>query len=183
MFYGGLHMAINTGIKANDKFIDILSSVIGQMSDGIWENTRSMEKYWKSLRYSVNDAGYIIIEDRHYACADPVSFFANKIKQIIKIEIDDGNKDLYWDRCCSGVPFYMHGRVTVGDCYKLYELLKGRDTDKHAYATYSTYDVTLIVDGHVVVIPVEALNERAAKTAALKKLTEQTIVTSIAVKS
>jgi hypothetical protein len=38
-------MQINTGIKANDKFREILSGVIGQMSDGIWENTRSMEKY------------------------------------------------------------------------------------------------------------------------------------------
>jgi hypothetical protein len=39
-------MQINTGIKANSKFTEILSSVIGQMSDGIWENTLSMEKYW-----------------------------------------------------------------------------------------------------------------------------------------
>lgn len=174
-------MSINTGIKANDKFIDILGSVIGQMSDGIWENTRSMEKYWHSLGYSVNSAGYIIIEDRHYVCADPVDFFANKIKQIIKIEIDDGNKEMYWDRMCSASPFYMHGNVTVGDCYQLYELLKGRDTSKHKYATYSAYDVTLSWDGHVIVIPVSALNERSAKSAAIKTLTDR-ITASVAVR-
>jgi hypothetical protein len=174
-------MGINTGIKANDKFIDILSSVIGQMSDGIWENTRSMEKYWKSLDYRTDAYGYIIIEDRHFVCSDPVDFFANKIKQIIKIEIEDGNKEMYWDRMCSASPFYMHGRVTVGDCYQLYELLKGRNTAKHTYATYSTYDVTLNCEGHVFTIPVSALNERSAKAAAIKQLTER-ITVSVAVR-
>lgn len=174
-------MGINTGIKANDKFLNILSSVIGQMSDGIWENTRSMEKYWKSLDYRTDASGYIIIEDRHYVCADPVDFFANKIKQIIKIEIDDGNSKMHWDRNCAAVPSYMHGVVTVGDCYQLYEMLKGRNTDKHKYATYSAYDVTLIVDGHVVPVRVTALNERDAKANALKRLTEQTVIASVTV--
>ena len=174
-------MAINTGIKANDKFMSILSSVIGQMSDGIWENTRSMEKYWKSLDYSTDAFGYIVIEDRHYVCSDPVDFFANKIKQIIKIEIDDGNREMYWDRLCSASPFYMHGNVTVGDCYQLYELLKGRNTSKHKYATYSTYDVTLNVDSNAIVVPVSALNESAAKRAAIQKLTER-ITASVTVR-
>lgn len=175
-------MAINTGIKANDKFINILSSVIGQMSDGIWENTRSMEKYWKSLDYHTDAAGYIIIEDHHYVCADPVDFFANKIKQIIKIEIEDGNSRIVWDRACSVRPSYIgRGTETVGDCYQLYELLKGRNTSKHKYATYTTYDVTLNVDGAVFVIPVSALNEREAKSAAIRVLTDR-ISASVAVK-
>ena len=38
-------MRITTTIPATSKRLNILSSVIGQMSDGIWENTRSMEKY------------------------------------------------------------------------------------------------------------------------------------------
>jgi hypothetical protein len=175
-------MAINTGIKANDKFLNILSSIIGQMSDGIWENTRSMEKYWKSLDYRTDAAGYIIIEDRHWVCNDPVDFFANKIKQIVKIEIEDGNSKMYWDRNCSAIPSYIgRGGETVGDCYQLYELLKGRNTSKHKYATYSAYDVTMVVDGHVVTTRVTALNEREAKAVALKKLTEQTIITEVSV--
>lgn len=175
-------MSINTGIKANDKFLSILSGVIGQMSDGIWENTRSMEKYWKSLDYHTDAAGFIIIEDRHWVCNDPVDFFANKIKQIVKIEIDDGNRQMYWDRMCSATPSYIgRGVVTVGDCYQLYELLKGRNTSKHKYATYSTYDVTLNVDGNAIVVPVSALNESAAKRAAIQKLTER-ITASVAVR-
>ena len=42
-------MRITTHIKSTEKRLDILGSVMGQMSDGIWENTRSMEKYWKNL--------------------------------------------------------------------------------------------------------------------------------------
>ena len=57
-------MKINTGIKSNNKFMEILNSTIGQMSDGLWENSNSMKKYWQSLNCSVDPDGYIIIEDR-----------------------------------------------------------------------------------------------------------------------
>lgn len=165
-------MKYNTGIKMTSKFSSILNSVIGQMSDGIWENTRSMEKYWKSLDYSTDPDGYIVIEDRHGVCPDPVSFFANKIKQIIKIEMDDGNRDLVWSRTCSATPFYMHGGVTVGDCYELYELLKGRDTTKHSYASYASFRVNMEYAGVSFDITVEALNERDAKARAIKKFAD-----------
>ena len=36
---------IDTGL-AGDKAKDILDSVIGQMSDGMWENSPAMEHYW-----------------------------------------------------------------------------------------------------------------------------------------
>lgn len=169
-------MRITTTIPATSKRLNILSSVIGQMSDGIWENTRSMEKYWKSLDYGTDANGYIYLEDTHFVCPDVVSFFANKIKQIIKIEIDDGgNNGLVWDRSCSVSPYYMHGNVTVGDCYELYELLKGRNTGKYHYASYRPYTVTLSYAGVDFDFAVEALNEYGAKEKAkqelLKKLT------------
>jgi hypothetical protein len=165
-------MRINTGIKANSKFIDILGSVIGQMSDGIWENARSMEKYWKSLDYSTDASGCIVIEDRHFVCANPCDFFANKIKQIIKIEIDDGNSRLCWNRSCSACPSYMHGSVTVGDCYELYELLKGRDTTKYSYASYEPYLVHMEFNGVDFDVTVEALNPTDAKARAIKKFAD-----------
>ena len=56
-------MKITTYIKANNKRQNILDSVIGQMSDGIWENTRSMEKYWKSLDFGVDANGYITLTE------------------------------------------------------------------------------------------------------------------------
>ena len=163
-------MVINTGIKADPKFMEILNACIGQMSDGIWENTRSMEKYWKSLHISTNATGCIEIEDRMYSCADPVAFMANKIKQIIKIEIDDGNNRLVWSRTCSEVPQYItYGSpITVGDCYELYELLKGRNTSKHTYSSYRPYKVNIEIGGHKCDFVVEALSESEAKQQAIK---------------
>ena len=161
-------MKIITHIKADDKKLNILGSVIGQMSDGIWENTRSMEKYWKSLDYGKDPSGYIWLDDRHGVTADVYDFFANKIKKIIQIEIEDGNNQLVWSRTCAGVPYYMHGNVTVGDCYEMYELLKGRNTSKNSYATFSDYSVDLEFGGMKVNFVVSALNETAAKQKALK---------------
>jgi hypothetical protein len=173
-------MVINTGIKATPKFREILGSVIGQMSDGIWENTRSMEKYWKSLRYDVDPAGYIIIEDRHYVCSNPVEFFANKIKQIVKIEAEDKpSYDIQWSRSCSAVTTYLnyYETITIGDCYELYELLKGRNTTKYSYASYEPYRVNLEYAGVSFDITVEALNQSDAKAKAIKKFAEQAACT------
>jgi hypothetical protein len=173
-------MRITTTIPATNKRLNILSSVIGQMSDGIWENTRSMEKYWKSLDYGTDANGYIYLEDTHYVCPDVVSFFANKIKQIIKIEIDDGgNSGLVWDRSCSVSPYYMHGNVTVGDCYELYELLKGRNTSKYHYASYKTYEVVLTYGGQDFTFKVDALTEYSAKDKAKKALLDSLTVASV----
>ena len=166
-------MKIITHIKADDKKLNILGSVIGQMSDGIWENTRSMEKYWKSLDYGKDPSGYIWLDDRHGVTADVYDFFANKIKKIIQIEIEDGNNQLVWSRTCAGVPYYMHGNVTVGDCYEMYELLKGRNTSKNSYATFSDYSVDLEFGGMKVNFVVSTLNETAAKQKALKMFADR----------
>ena len=72
-------MKIVTHIKSNDQRLNILGSVIGQMSDGIWEHSRAMEKYWKSLNYGTDASGYIWLEDKNGVCADVYDFFANKI--------------------------------------------------------------------------------------------------------
>lgn len=166
-------MVVKTGIKANSKFMTILNACIGQMSDGIWENTRSMEKYWKSLHIEVDGSGMIEIDDRYYVCANPADFMANKIKQIIKIEIDDGNTKLDWSRTCSAVPQYItYGSpITVGDCYELYELLKGRNTSKNRYSSYRPYKVTLAYGAESFDFTVEALSEYQAKEQAIKNFT------------
>ena len=172
-------MIITTTIPATEQFCNILSGVIGQMSDGIWENTRSMEKYWKSLRYSVNPAGFIVIEDRFGVCANPCDFFANKIKQIIKIEIEDGY-DLSWNRGCGKCSNYMHGSdTTVGNCYELYELLKGRSTVGKHYASYHTYEVSVELMGTKYDVTVKALSESSARNVAMQKLLAQMKVIDI----
>ena len=140
---------ICTYVRAEHHVKDILESVLGQMSDGIWENTRSMERYWKSLDVSIGSDGFIYIEDKHFVCSDPVDFLANKIKQIVKIEADDNPGDhLEWDRMNATRTDYIstydsdaHGAITVGECYMLYEALKGRNIYKHQYAIEQKYEV------------------------------------------
>ena len=172
-------MKFTTYIKANTKRQNILDSVIGQMSDGIWENTRSMEKYWKSLDFGVDANGYIWLEDRNGVTTDVYDFFANKIKKIIQVEIEDGNTTLVWSRTCASVPHYFHGKVTVGDCYEMYELLKGRNTAKNRYATYSDYEVKLNYGGTEIVLLVDALNEYDARKIAAEKLIKSMTATVI----
>lgn len=164
-------MRITTHIKSTEKRLDILGSVMGQMSDGIWENTRSMEKYWKNLDFGTDASGYIYLEDSPGVCTDVREFFANKIKQIIKIEIDDGNTPgLQWSRDCSVSPRYMHGNVTVGDCYELYELLKGRDVSKYHYAIRRPYIVSYSDGANTYTFNVEALRPTEAQILAEKEL-------------
>jgi hypothetical protein len=170
-------MKITTCIKSTPKRLAILSSVIGQMSDGIWENSRAMEKYWKSLDYGKDHNDFIWLEDAYGVTSDVFDFFANKIKKIIQIEIEDGNTSLTWSRTCGAMPYYMHGSVTVGDCYELYELLKGRNTSKHTYSTYDDYSVDLEFGGMKVNFVVSALNERDAKQKAIKKLADNVTAT------
>lgn len=173
-------MKIITTIPYNSKRADILGSVIGQLSDGIWENSRTMEKYWKSLTYGSTADGMIWIEDHHGTCDNPLDFFANKIKQIVKKEIEDGRCEtgLEWSRLCGLHPFYFHGDVTVGECYELYELLKGRKTATKAYAQNSEYAVTITFAGNTTTHVVTALSELAAREKAKKLVMSSMTVTA-----
>ena len=103
---------------------------------------------------------------------NPGIAIANKIKQIIKIEIDDGNTNLNWSRTCSAVPQYItYGSpITVGDCYELYELLKGRNTSKNTYSSYRPYEVELTYGTNTFKFTVEALNENRAREQAIKNM-------------
>lgn len=173
-------MKIITTIPYTSKRADILDSVIGQLSDGIWENSRTMEKYWKSLRYGQTEDGMVWIEDRFGVCAKPLDFFADKIKQIVKKEIEDGRcaAGLEWSRLCGLHPYYFHGDVTVGECYELYELLKGRETTTKEYAQNSEYAVTITFAGNTTTKVVTALSELAAREKAKKLVMSSMTVTA-----
>lgn len=124
----------DTGIPATDrKSFEILESVIGQLSDGIWENSPGMGKYWKNLHIDTRDGNIIINETYNspFRLDDQkkvLEFFANKVKQIIKTEIEDGRSDLEWKRDCTGISDYLgyKEQITVRDAYKVYDQLKGR---------------------------------------------------------
>lgn len=111
--------------------LEILNSVIGQMSDGKWENSPHMVKYWDYVDVVENDTGihFIVRDDFGSGFRDKTpegirAFFANKIKQIVK----DEHGDDIWDRRQQRVCHYLSYKesVTVADAYRAYDILKGR---------------------------------------------------------
>lgn len=122
-----------TPIVDNPINSEIMHSVIGQMSDGIWENSRRLESVWRGLSIGSQN-GYITIEVDNRSelisrtNAGILEYFAAKIKQIIKTEVEDGCADMVWDRQCRVPSTYLNYRqdVQVRDAYQCYDLLKGR---------------------------------------------------------
>ena len=134
---------------------DCLDSVIGQLSDGIWENASSMAKYWEFVTIVRADDGEVLInvsKDMHDQYThrengfyyksdfDVMNFFADKIKQIVKEEFKDSlEKKLLWDRQCKREVTYLsrmgkqHPKIVVRDAYLAYETLKGRSRAQAKY--------------------------------------------------
>ena len=142
--------------KANE----MLRSVIGQMSDGIWENSKSMDKYWMFAYIDRATDGENIIEigtetGKMY-CGRYVyngfadmsddqirEFFAKKIKQIAKIELNDNAKIKLkdsdetpeWKRTNTEFKScYLNYNedISIADAYLCYEFLLGRNLSRWA---------------------------------------------------
>lgn len=137
-------IATNTFSK---KANDMLNSVIGQMSDGIWENSKSMDKYWMFASIERDVDGENVIEisaatgkpycnryiyNGFFDMPDDQirEFFAKKIKQIAKIELKDNDKTSGWKR--NNTEFktcYLSydEEISIADAYLCYEFLLGRN--------------------------------------------------------
>ena len=142
--------------KANE----MLRSVIGQMSDGIWENSKLMDKYWMFAYIDRAADGENIIEigtetgkmycGRYvyngfaYMSDDQIrEFFAKKIKQIAKIELNDNAKIKLkdsdetpeWKRTNTKFKScYLNYNedISIADAYLCYEFLLGRNLSRWA---------------------------------------------------
>jgi hypothetical protein len=121
---------------------EVLDSVMGQLSDGKWENTPSMAKYWRNAHIEMQgDKVVVSVKDGYdsgFSGKDDVwirNFFAGKIKEIVYDEMNGKQ----WDRQDNTVLDYMGGhgengnKVTVSNAYQAYEILKGRKL-KNKYA-------------------------------------------------
>ena len=123
-------VVIHTGL--NDKITeDILKSVIGQMSDGIWENTPGMDDYWLNMNVDKVDGEVVIKvktnEDspfKHYTESEIAQYIADKLRAVVVIEIQDG-LDGQWSRDCDAISGYLtrNESVTIKDAYKVYDAL------------------------------------------------------------
>lgn len=89
------------GFKTND----IIESIRGQLSDGIWEHTSANIKYWTNFESAIYDGKvYILVSPEEYnfafgkrnknpfysmTDAEVKKYLAKKLKQIVKIELTD----------------------------------------------------------------------------------------------
>ena len=117
---------IPTGLRDN-KAKDVLDSVMGQLSDGIWENSPGMNKYWEhaDIDFIGNEINIVVDNSwgsgfRGKSPEEIKKWFAKKVKQIIKEE------GLAWKRDNEESAEYMHGDVKVRDAYRVYDKLLGR---------------------------------------------------------
>lgn len=135
-----MDIKIKTGLKGETNK-NILEGVMGQLSDGIWENSRAMTKYWSYMDI-VEEDGELCIEvpsNFHVLWnmdADPQAvktWFAKKVKAVAKEYLKDFSwEGGEWKRDCTVTVHYFHGNYaaktwpTVAEAYNAYEVLLGR---------------------------------------------------------
>ena len=136
------YVYVHTGLS-DDKTEYILNSVIGQISDGIWEGSRGMDKIWQYMDVEKMNGELVMKVYTKYPSGfegkteDQISkYVAQKIKQIAKINIDHQNvrsmdgSPAQWDRNETATLTYFGGKdddpITVRDAYKVYDSILGR---------------------------------------------------------
>ena len=106
----------------------IITAVIGQLSDGTWENG-NLDRYWKNA----NVDGTELIIDRNYNSGfndksekQIKEYFAKKLKQVVQEEV--GNNKQGWRRDNTQISDYIsyNHDITVSMCYECYDFLKER---------------------------------------------------------
>ncbi len=135
---------IKTGLKTQ-KECDILDGVFGQLSDGMWENSRAAGGYWPYIDAEFENGEVVLkVSTAYRKYEEPYNkllnmtednvkkWLAKKIKQVIQEE------GLDWKRDNTEETDYLDTEwrtskqpSTVADCYYVYEVLKGRNVDKH----------------------------------------------------
>jgi len=142
-----LNHTVYTGLfgKVNK---EILNSIIGQLSDGKWENSPAMNKYWENAEIDkAVDGELVILVDtecyrsgfRGMTSAEVMNKFAGWLKAIVQDELLGPCAE--WNRLCTLELDYLGSAlcpVTVADAYKAYDALKGRNTAKKIYGKGKT---------------------------------------------
>ncbi len=137
---------INTKLYG-DRAYEILEAVSGQMSDGLWENSRGYDKYWTNFRvkrlddnsivFVLNADSYTRYCDRYLENpfwrmkdAEFLAWYASKLKTVIRAEAKDNNWTKgWWKRTnTTNKSIYLNYKldITVADIYCVYDELLGR---------------------------------------------------------
>lgn len=113
----------------------MLGSIIGQMSDGIWENTPSMNGYWMFANelspgvlglstdwYGNRSYGNTSNPYREMSDDEVRRYYANKAKYIAQLWMNDNNINPYrnWRPDNEEECDYFHDGITVADAYEFF---------------------------------------------------------------
>lgn len=126
-------------VKCTKEELEYLDPVMGQLSDGIWENSPQMVAYWRCN--SLTDEGIAMDElAQSYsgrqtytnplfgkASEDVRRWFADKLKAVVKQWLEDNDMPVdAWNRVNNDEVNYLRDGQTVAGAYKAYDSLKGR---------------------------------------------------------
>lgn len=128
---------------------EILDSVLGQLSDGLWENSRGYDKYWQNfnVKRAADNQIYIEVnadsgnwsswnnhwlENPFHSMSDSqfLDWLAGKLKAVIQAEAKDEKwQKGWWDRAEDKIlTSYLNydAEISIADVYCVYDFLKGR---------------------------------------------------------
>lgn len=135
---------IKTGMNT-DVAYSVLSSVMGQLSDGIWENSSAMEKFWLFADIEREEDGEVVIRvstdyaDYKWNPRRPIQngfkfmsdsqvreFFAKKIRAVVNRERkDEPAKGIRWNPASDVALDYMSDRVHKWDSAEVIDITDG----------------------------------------------------------
>lgn len=145
------YFVISTGLK-DSVSTSVLQNVIGQLSDGIWENSSAMRHYWPFVKVEMMDGQVCILicnkDTSYYGIRGDYGYnyfvnpykmnkdvkkikrwFADKIKAIVNEEKnDDPDKGIKFDGMCDKGLSYMYYQNGDGSFRDI--------TVKEAYSVY-----------------------------------------------
>lgn len=134
----------------SNKADEILRSVLGQLSDGLWENSSSHIKYWLNFNverrsngqvyFAVNKYCYEVFGENRYfnpfkemTDAEFLNWVSIKLKAVIAAELKDNllsRKGWKRDNTTFESAYLSYKeKITVADIYVVYDWLKGRKLD------------------------------------------------------
>lgn len=136
-----MSIKIKTGLRGQiNKYI--LEGVQGQLSDGIWENSLAMHKYWTNIHIVEDEDGELCLEvpNNFYAIWDMKNdtkevkkWYARKIKKVVMIYLSyEPFIRGCWSHTCNIMVDYFHGDYstrtypTIAQAYVAYETLHER---------------------------------------------------------
>jgi hypothetical protein len=135
----------------SNKADEILRSVLGQLSDGLWENSRGYTKYWVNFNvkrrsngqvyFTVNKNRYKVFAGDWYinpflemSDTEFLNWISVKLKAVIAAELKDDaipSREGWKRNNTTFESAYLsyNEKITVADIYVIYDWLRGRKID------------------------------------------------------